>query len=252
MMKQVAHAVAYAHKRGVIHRDIKPANILIDSRGNAWLNDFGLARSLGDEVSKSSLRVRAAGTPRYMAPEQIYNTKQASTSVDVYALGAIMFRMLTGQSPFQGENAMDILRQVTLFAPPKPSSIHPEVDLDLETICLKCLEKKPQDRFASTSLLLAELNRWQDGVPIISRPVKWPTKLVKWAKRKPLAAPSADELKVLGEQVRLETHGRSRAPIAQVAGEAAAAMETQGAEVRAQVARDKADADRLRAAEVDG
>lgn len=183
----ICRGMEYAHGKGVIHRDLKPQNILIDQRGQPFVTDFGLARNLLDGEDLT-LTGQVLGTPSYMAPEQIVDPRRVSTAADIYSIGAIMYRMLTGKVPFRGKGTIDTLKQVADAAPTRPSAINSDVDEDLETICLKCLEKGPADRFQSTSHLLDELIRWENGEPILSRPVAWPSRIIKWSKRKPIAA----------------------------------------------------------------
>ena len=136
-----------AHQRGILHRDLKPGNILLDEEGEPHLTDFGLAKQM---ESESSLTVsgQVMGTPYYMAPEQAYGG-ELTTAVDVYALGAILYEILTGHPPHKGETMMETLRLVIDVEPEEPRSIDSSIDHDLETIALKCLDKDPAKRYAS-------------------------------------------------------------------------------------------------------
>jgi WD40 repeat protein len=181
----ITRAVHYAHQRGVLHRDLKPHNILLDEEGQPHLTDFGLAKILerdtGLTVSETVL-----GSPAYMAPEQAAGkTKHLTTSADIYSLGAILYALVTGRPPFQAGTAVGTLRQVIENEPVKPRQINKSIDLDLETICLKCLEKEPQQRYGSAQSLADDLERWQAGEPIRARPLGEMEKLWRWGRRNP-------------------------------------------------------------------
>jgi serine/threonine protein kinase len=166
---QVAEAVDYAHRRGVIHRDIKPANILLDLRGRPRITDFGLAKRV-ERDSSLTASGQIMGTPNYMAPEQAAASKDITTSVDVYSIGAALYEALTGRPPFRGNSPLETLREVLERQPPPPRSLVPDVDRGLELICLKCLEKKPARRYASASELANDLRRWLQDEPLSVRP----------------------------------------------------------------------------------
>ena len=187
LLMKVAQAVHYAHQRGILHRDLKPGNILIDSDDEPHVTDFGLAKRL--EVESDLTHTGAImGTPNYMAPEQARGVKQLSTAVDVYSLGAILYQLLTGRPPFQADTPVETLRVAAEQEPTYPSVINSNVDRDLETICLKCLEKNPDRRYESAAALAEELERWSNQEPILARPSSAWERTVKWTKRKPAIA----------------------------------------------------------------
>ena len=182
---QVAEAIHHAHQRGILHRDLKPSNILVDQWGEPHVIDFGLAHRLGAGAPAGATKARG-GTPGYMAPEQIRG--ETTIASEVYSLGTILYTLLTGSPPFCGSSAQEVLQQVAQAEPRRPRERNPQVDRDLETICLKCLEKDPEKRYASTHDLAEELNRWLRGEPILSRPASPAERLVKWARRRPAIA----------------------------------------------------------------
>ncbi|MCI0535435.1 MAG: protein kinase [Verrucomicrobiales bacterium] len=188
LVATVARAVHYAHQCGVIHRDLKPANILIDARGEPFITDFGLAKHLrrDDELTLSTT---VLGTPAFMAPEQAAGKGRTATTVaDVYSLGAILYNCLTGCPPFHAETLIETLRQVVETEPARPSAVNPKVDSDLETICLKCLEKSPAARYASAQDLAEDLERWLRHEPIEARRIGSWGRTLRWARRKPTLA----------------------------------------------------------------
>jgi eukaryotic-like serine/threonine-protein kinase len=188
LMEQVARAVHYSHERGVVHRDLKPSNILITQDGVPKVADFGLARRLGDDYQEHTLTGEIVGTPGFMAPEQARGDRSIGPSTDVYALGAILYTALTGRAPFVGPTPIDTIQQVVSNDPVPPSRLQPNVDRDLETICMKCLEKDPQRRYGSAAELADDLQRFLDNKPIVARPVTRLERLKKWCKRNPRVA----------------------------------------------------------------
>jgi len=188
LMATVARAIHYAHQHGVLHRDLKPANILLDGAGEPQVADFGIAKLLagGGAMTHTATVV---GTPNYMAPEQAAGrTTQLTTAADVFGLGAVLYRLLTGRPPFEGATPMATLQQVLERDPAGPRSHNPAVARDLETICLKCLNKDPQRRCASAEAVADELERWLAGVPIAARKVTRAERVWRWCRRKPLLA----------------------------------------------------------------
>jgi tRNA A-37 threonylcarbamoyl transferase component Bud32 len=187
LLAAVAGAVHHAHRRGVLHRDLKPSNILVDTAGTPLVADFGLAKRVDADRSLTESGA-IVGTPRYMAPEQATGRKDLTVAVDVYSLGVVLYERLTGRTPFAGETVLEVLRQAREAEPPRPSSVHPGLDRDLETICLKCLEKDPAKRYDSAEALQDDLERWLRGEPIKARPVSQAERVWRWCRRNPVVA----------------------------------------------------------------
>src|SRR5262249_2433278 len=185
LVQRIAEAVAYAHAHGIIHRDLKPGNILLDRDGNPRVSDFGLAKKVAGE-SHVTLAGQILGTPAYMAPEQAAGmSEEVGPAADVYALGAILYCLLTGDPPFQSADVMETLRQVKEQEPVPPRKLNPRVSRDLETICLKCLQKEPWKRYASASALAEDLRHFLAGKPILARPVGLAERAWRWCRRNP-------------------------------------------------------------------
>jgi tRNA A-37 threonylcarbamoyl transferase component Bud32 len=184
----VAEAVHHAHQRGILHRDLKPSNIVLDEQGQPHVTDFGLAKRV-EGVSELTISGAVVGTPAYMAPEQASGIKRLVTVLsDVYGLGAILYAVLTGRAPFVGDSVEETLEQVRNSAPSPPSRINPHVPRDMETVCLKCLEKDPSHRYASADDLANDLKRWLVGEPIAARAVGNAARLWMWCRRRPAIA----------------------------------------------------------------
>ena len=185
LIRKVAEAIAYAHAAGVVHRDLKPGNILVDRQGEPKLIDFGLARRLENDSTLTSTGV-VLGTPSYMSPEQARGeSNRLGPLSDIYSLGAVFYCLLTGRPPFQSSSSIDTLRQVLEREAVEVSTLNPEVPLDLETICHKCLQKDPAKRYHSALALAQDLRQWERGEPISARPVsKWERR-VMWVRRNP-------------------------------------------------------------------
>jgi len=183
----IAQAVHHAHQRGILHRDLKPGNILVDGEGTPYITDFGLAKHL-DHDSCLTMTGATLGTPSYMSPEQAAGQKTLTTASDIYSLGAILYELLTGRPTFAGDTTVEVLSQIREKAPSRLTSINPHIDRDLETICLKCLQKDPQRRYPTAQSLAEELGRFLRGEPILARPLNPIGKAWRWCRRKPMLA----------------------------------------------------------------
>lgn len=188
LIETLARAVDHAHRQEIIHRDLKPANVLLAGDGTPKITDFGLAKLL-DRQELQTATGSIIGTPCYMAPEQAAGpTSAVGVATDVYALGAILYEMLTGRPPFRAQALMETLRQVVTDDPLPPERLQPRIPRDLATICMKCLRKEPSGRYADAAALAEDLCRFQAGEPILARPAGAWERGWKWAKRRPSTA----------------------------------------------------------------
>ena len=188
LMVKVAEAISYAHRRGLIHRDLKPANVLLDQNGNPRVTDFGLAKKLEVDSGLTGSG-QIMGTPSYMPPEQATGQRGAvGPAADVYALGATLYAMVTGRPPFQAATPMDTVLQILSEEPVPPRRLNASISPDLETICLKCLEKETDRRYSGAAALGEDLRRYLAGAPILARPVGQAERAWRWCRRNPSLA----------------------------------------------------------------
>jgi len=198
MMAKVAHAIGYAHSKGVLHRDLQPGNILLDGNGEPMVSDFGLAKWL-DQASDLTRTLETLGTPGYIAPEQAeYRSGDLTSAADVYSLGAILFYLLTGRPPFVGSNVLHVIHQAAATPPPRLRSLAPSLDRDLETIVARCLESDPRARYQSAGALADDLEHWLRHEPIRARRTGVLTRGAKWVRRNPTSTVLVALLVVLG------------------------------------------------------
>ena len=199
-VKTIAEAIHSAHERGILHRDLKPSNVLIDTEDRVRITDFGLAKRFGVPPSGGSgpaeagtpseltLTGQVLGTPNYLSPEQAMARKDLSAATDVYALGGILYYLLTARPPFQAETLTETLQQVVNAEPVSPRLLNASVPVDLETICLKCLEKESDRRYGSAEELATELDRFLRNEPIQARPIARTEMVWRWCRRNPVMA----------------------------------------------------------------
>ena len=181
-------AIHAAHLQGIVHRDLKPANILLTADGRPKITDFGLAKRLGDD-KRETRSGTIVGTPDYMAPEQASGqADDAGPLVDQHALGAILYELLTGRPPFRGSTASDTIEQVRTQEPVPPTRLRPKLPRDLETICLKCLQKESHRRYADADALADDLDRFLDGRPVLARRISAVEHVGRQCRRNPRVA----------------------------------------------------------------
>jgi len=228
LMQTVAEAVAYAHDKGVIHRDIKPGNILIDQSGQPRVSDFGLAKQVSSD-NELTTTGQILGTPSYMPPEQaLGKLDDVGKASDVYSLGAVLYATLTGRPPFQAATSIETLRLVVEELPLAPRLLNPSIPRDLETICLKCLEKSISRRYESALVVAQELSRFLRGDPILARPVGRIMKLARWYRRHWIASTAACSilLTIIGATTVLGVTARQlRTELTKTAAAESAALE---------------------------
>jgi len=192
----IAEAIDYAHRQGVLHRDLKPSNLLLDASDRPRVTDFGLAKLVHSDADLT-VTGQSLGSPSYMAPEQAAGrAKQSGAAGDIYSLGAVLYHLITGRPPFQGESMHDVLLQAQSAEPIAPSRLNPSVRADLETICLKCLEKEPVKRYAAAGDLAADLRRFIADEPIRARPVSATERAWRYCRRRPAMSALAAALAV--------------------------------------------------------
>lgn len=190
IMVKVAQALDHAHEKGVIHRDLKPSNILMDEQGQPNVMDFGLAKRVGNEITMT-VDGQILGTPAYMSPEQAAgHSHWTDRRMDIYSFGVVFYRMLTGELPYRGNAQIQIHQRLTVDAP-DPRTLNKYIPKDLATICLKCLERDPNNRYLTASKVAEELERYLRGEPILARPISRLERAIRWAKRKPALATAA-------------------------------------------------------------
>jgi cytochrome c peroxidase/tRNA A-37 threonylcarbamoyl transferase component Bud32 len=190
LIETLARGIHAAHEAGIIHRDLKPANVLIGRDGSPKISDFGLAKRLDTDVNQTQSGM-IMGTPGYMAPEQAAGRiRQLGPWTDVYSLGAMLYELLAGRPPFVADTGWDVLNKVVLEEPTPPSRLQSSIPRDLETICLKCLEKEPERRYASAAELANELRRFLDGDGIEARPASRLSRTVRRVRKHPALASS--------------------------------------------------------------
>jgi WD40 repeat protein len=187
-LKTLAEAIHYAHQQGILHRDLKPSNVLIDPFGEPRITDFGLAKEMSGE-SDLTLTGQVLGTPGYLPPEQADTSQGPLTAAtDVYSLGAILYFMLTARAPFVAGSLRETIRQMMASEPVAPRSLNAEIPRDLETICLKCLERSPARRYPTAADLADDLRRFVSHEPIVARPVSPVGRFARWCRRRPTLA----------------------------------------------------------------
>jgi len=193
-LQTIAEAVHYAHTRGILHRDLKPSNVLIDDLDRPRITDFGLAKRLRGDANLTSTG-QLLGSPNYMPPEQAESNRgPVGPASDVYSLGAILYHLLTGRPPFLADGVEETLNRLMNTEPVAPRLLNPAIPRELETICLKCLEKKPRQRYATAEALAEDLERWRRREPIQARPSTWWYRALKWTRRRPAVVTMAAAL----------------------------------------------------------
>jgi tetratricopeptide (TPR) repeat protein len=210
LVAKIADAIRHTHERGILHRDLKPSNVLVDALGEPRVTDFGLAKRMeglasapaeashqADATPPLTLTGQVIGTPGYMSPEQATAKRDIGPATDIYSLGALLYQLVTGRAPFAGETPTAVLRQVEESEPVSPRLLNPSVPTDLETICLKCLAKEPERRYAGARELGEDLRRFLVGEPIFARPSSAGQRVWHWCRRRPAIASLAAAVTLL-------------------------------------------------------
>ena len=210
ILRKAAEGVAYAHARGVVHRDLKPGNIIVGADREPRVIDFGLARLL-DHRTFLAVTGSPIGTPYYMSPEQVRDAASAGPASDVYSLGVCLYEILTGRVPFDGSDAYPVFERILRGDPPRPRSIRPGLPADLETICLKAMDRDPGRRYATAAELATDLSRFLKGEPVSARPPTIAEKVRRWALRHALALSAAAAALLVALAVGWAMHSASRA-----------------------------------------
>jgi hypothetical protein len=229
LVRDLADALAYAHEEGIVHRDVKPQNVMVDKQDRVHLMDFGLA-SRQDEAARLTSDGTVMGTPAYMAPEQAKGQKgEARPATDQYAVGAVLYELLTGGVPFTGPLPV-VIHNVIHAEPDPPRKCRPDIPKDLETICLKAMAKRPEDRYANCQELADDLRRWLEGEPITARRMLFTERAARWVKKEPkLAASVATFALLLVLSIVLVSAAARRADTARHDAESAVAQAEQDA-----------------------
>ena len=209
LIKQCADAVERAHQAGVLHRDIKPANILIDKDGRPYLSDFGLAKLADKSVDGLTQTGAVVGTVCFISPEQAQDASQVNETSDVYGLGAVLYMALTGRPPFQASNTYETIRQLVSDAPVSPRKVNPAIPSDLDSVCLKCLEKQPESRYLSSAELANDLERFLNSEPVLASPPSLFTKVWLWTVRNQTLASLMVTISVAGLILAVLLHRNS-------------------------------------------
>src|SRR5438552_18085931 len=211
LIAKVSRTVHYAHEHGSLHRDIKPGNILLDKSGEPHLADFGLTRLVETESTLTRTK-DLMGTPSYMAPEQaVGNNAQITRATDVYGLGAVLYQLLTGHPPFAGGTTYETIKLLLDTEPRQPRLWNRKIDRELSTICLKCLEKDPKRRYASSLALAEDLEHWLKHEPIRAKRTGFFTHAQKWVRRKPAIAALVASLIALAAAIGWNVWNRASA-----------------------------------------
>ncbi|HKP58115.1 MAG TPA: protein kinase [Polyangiales bacterium] len=186
LVATLARAVHVAHRQGIVHRDLKPGNVLLAQDGTPKITDFGIAKRMG--AAKQTQTGKILGTPSYMSPEQALGGKQVGPATDIYALGAILYDLLTGRPPFEGDSTLDTMVQTIQKEPVSPRALQPKLPRDLEVVTLRCLEKSPDRRYDTALALADDLERMLRNEPVHARPISFAERSWRWARRNPAAA----------------------------------------------------------------